>query len=102
MEESGFEEVGLHDEQGDKQQQQQTQTQTQTQRRRGLFARFGDSGGQGPGHDSRDQSPATPTFGNPVSRFLMPGRKRAQSGQGSELGTMERTQAVEADGQEVR
>ncbi|KAL2759139.1 hypothetical protein ACRALDRAFT_1075410 [Sodiomyces alcalophilus JCM 7366] len=105
VEESGFEEVGLHDEQGNKerqpqQQQTQAQAQSQTQRRRGLFARFGDSHGHG--HDSREQSPATtPTFGNPVSRFLMPGRKRAQSGQGSELGPMERTPAAEADGQEV-
>ncbi|ROT35579.1 hypothetical protein SODALDRAFT_328944 [Sodiomyces alkalinus F11] len=107
VEESGFEEVGLHDEQGSKQQQQQQQhpspnpqAQTQTQRRRGLFARFGDSGGHG--HDNRDQPPATPTTGNPVSRFLMTGRKRAQSGQGSELGTMERPHTAEADGQEVR
>lgn len=87
MEESGFEDVGLNDE------------HAKQPRRRGLFARFGDSN-----HESRDQSPTTTTpTNNAVSRFLKPGRKRGQSGQGSELGNMNVDHPIirEPDGQEL-
>ncbi|TWU77079.1 hypothetical protein ED733_008069 [Metarhizium rileyi] len=60
--EEGFEDVGLDD-------------HKQQPRKRGFFAKLTES------QDSNGQ----PT----VSRFLMPGRKRGQSGQGSELGTMD-------------
>lgn len=60
--EEPFEDVGLED------QKQQT-------RKRGFFSKFGD----------QDKEPGQAT----VSRFLMPGRKRAQSGQGAELGQMD-------------
>lgn len=81
VEESGFEDVGLNDEQSNKQQQ----------RKRGLFSRFGDNAS-----DSQNNQNSTTANGggtaptNAVSRFLLPGRKRGQSGQGSELGNMER------------
>ncbi|EFY90247.1 hypothetical protein MAC_03762 [Metarhizium acridum CQMa 102] len=60
--EEGFEDVGLDD-------------YKQQPRKRGFFSKLTES------QDSNGQ----PT----VSRFLMPGRKRGQSGQGSELGTMD-------------
>ncbi|KAK6068663.1 hypothetical protein SCUP234_11066 [Seiridium cupressi] len=69
--EEGFEDVGLHDETN-----KQQQSQTQAPKKRSLFARFGDS-----------QEPNT--HGQGMSRFI-PGRKRAQSGQGAELGSMDR------------
>ncbi|KAM0512625.1 hypothetical protein ACHAPE_008650 [Trichoderma viride] len=63
----GFEDVGLED-------------QKQQPRKRGFFSRLTES-------EEKDPSPAP----SGVSRFLIPGRKRAQSGQGSELGPMEHT-----------
>lgn len=68
-----FEDIGLDD---NKQQQP---------RKRGFFSKFGEQ----PDRDSTGQAG--------VSRFLMHGRKRGQSGQGSELGQIERPRAsVEA------
>ncbi|KAM0483104.1 hypothetical protein ACHAPX_002549 [Trichoderma viride] len=63
----GFEDVGLED-------------QKQQPRKRGFFSRLTES-------EEKDPSPAP----SGVSRFLIPGRKRAQSGQGSELSPMEHT-----------
>ncbi|KAI2621092.1 hypothetical protein GGR54DRAFT_88115 [Hypoxylon sp. NC1633] len=65
--EEGFEEVGLNDD------QKQAQP-----KKKGFFSKFSDS-----------QEPASHPQSSGMSRFI-PGRKRAQSGQGSELGTIER------------
>ncbi|RYP08246.1 hypothetical protein DL765_008862 [Monosporascus sp. GIB2] len=83
--EEGFEEVGLNDEQ----QKQQTQQQ-QEPKKKGFFARFSDP------QESHNSHPHSQGMG--MSRFI-PGRKRAQSGQGSELTPMERpksSQSIEA------
>ncbi|KAL6908728.1 hypothetical protein GGI43DRAFT_153840 [Trichoderma evansii] len=61
----GFEDVGLED-------------QKQQPRKRGFFSKLTET-------QEKDSSPAP----SGVSRFLIPGRKRAQSGQGSELSPME-------------
>ncbi|KAF5601444.1 uncharacterized protein FSUBG_8150 [Fusarium subglutinans] len=84
--EERFEDVGLDDH---KQQQQQPAPQAQPQKR-GFFSKFSDK-----------DSSSNPT----VSRFLMHGRKRAQSGQGSELTPMDNASpkvTVSADGQEMQ
>lgn len=65
--EENFEDVGLDD-------------QKQQPRKRGFFSKL---------TDTQEKDSSAPQTG--VSRFLMPGRKRAQSGQGSELGSMEHT-----------
>jgi len=70
--EEGFEDVGLDD-------------HKQPPRKRGFFSKFGDS-------QDKDGHLAEPS---PVSRFLMPGRKRGHSGQGSELGAMDRPQTAD-------
>ncbi|RYP56230.1 hypothetical protein DL771_012017 [Monosporascus sp. 5C6A] len=78
--EEGFEEVGLNDE----------QQKQQEPKKKGFFARFSD---QQESHNSHAHSQ-----GMGMSRFI-PGRKRAHSGQGSELTPMEKpksSQAVEA------
>ena len=79
--EEGFEDVGLDDQKHQQQQlqQQQQQQQPQPPRRRGFFAKFS---------DNPDKETTSSTMSQPMSRFL-PGRKRAQSGQGAELGNME-------------
>ncbi|MCJ1441278.1 MAG: hypothetical protein MMC23_001764 [Stictis urceolatum] len=86
LDEETFEEVGLNDEQKPK--------------KRGLFERF--SGANEPGDEN-----ARP--GSSHRGFHLPGRKRGQSGQGSELGNMENpdTKAVDAappttDGSSIR
>ncbi|KAJ4271815.1 hypothetical protein NW762_000521 [Fusarium torreyae] len=89
--EERFEDVGLDDH---KQQQQQQPPPPQAQpQKRGFFSKFS---------DSRDKD----TSSNPsVSRFLMHGRKRAQSGQGSELTPMDNTPpkvTVSPEGQEMQ
>ena len=63
MEEETFEDVGLNDEIKPK--------------RKGLFARFGDT--------SSDAQPSAPKSSNTSFGFHLPGRKRGQSGGGSEL-----------------
>ncbi len=68
--EEAFEEVGLDD------QKQQQQLPAQ-HRKRGFFSKFS---------DVQEKEASTP---GTVSRFLIPSRKRGQSGQGAELGTME-------------
>ncbi len=82
--EEGFEDVGLNDD------------QKQPPKKRGFFAKFGSEP-----HPHAETTPAsTPT----VPRFLMPGRKRGHSGsgQGSELGQMERPQTAASMEQEVQ
>lgn len=64
--EEGFEDVGLDD-------------QKQQPRKRGFFSKFSDQQG-------RERTPSPQPAA--MSRFL-PGRKRGQSGQGSELGAIE-------------
>jgi hypothetical protein len=66
MEEETFEEVGLADE-------------DIKPKKKGLFARFGDNSSDSTANNNRPPS-------NHLG-FRLPGRKRAQSGQGSELGT---------------
>ncbi|KAJ4016774.1 hypothetical protein NW752_003905 [Fusarium irregulare] len=87
--EEGFEDVGLDDQKYQQQQQPAPQAQPQ---KRGFFSKFS---------DSRDKD----TSSNPsVSRFLMHGRKRAQSGQGSELTPMDNGPpkvTVSSEGQEM-
>ncbi|OLN95941.1 hypothetical protein CCHL11_05041 [Colletotrichum chlorophyti] len=70
-----FEDVGLED-----------HKHQQPNRKRGLFSRFGDS-------DHKEPSASSPN--SSVTRFLTgAGRKRGQSGQGSELGTIERPKSA--------
>ncbi|KAM0260285.1 hypothetical protein ACHAQJ_002850 [Trichoderma viride] len=71
--EENFEDVGLDD-------------QKQLPRKRGFFSKLTDT-------QEKDFSPV-PTG---VSRFLMPSRKRAQSGQGAELGAMDQTSVTSKD-----
>ena len=81
--EEGFEDVGLNDE------------AKQPPRKRGIFARFGDS----------SDNQATGEVARPNSshgRFHLPGRKRGQSGQGAELGNIEGHRHGEAEDGIVR
>ncbi|ORY60137.1 uncharacterized protein BCR38DRAFT_54532 [Pseudomassariella vexata] len=83
--EEGFEEVGLNDEQKQQQPLQQP-------KKRGFFAKFSDSQDSNAGNHN-------PTM---MARF-MPGRKRAQSGQGAELGNMERPKSSQSmEGEEMQ
>lgn len=68
--EEGFEDVGLNDD----------QKQQNPIKKKGLFSRFGES------DQARPPSPTT-SLG---SKFHITGRKRGQSGQGAELGSIER------------
>lgn len=65
--EEGFEDVGLNDE-------------PKPQKKRGIFSRFGDSDNKDSTQDERPSSSH--------HHFTFTGRKRAQSGQGSELKSM--------------
>lgn len=68
-EEEVFEDVGLNDE------------AKQPPKKRGIFARFGDN--------TESSAPVDSSRPNSSHRgFHLPGRKRAQSGQGAELGHM--------------
>lgn len=95
VEESGFEDVGLNDETNKHGKDGQP-----AQRKRGLFARFGDS-------NNAENQPTSPSAqaDSGFSRFL-PGRKRGQSqsgGQGAELGSMERPKTgTQPEGQEMQ
>ncbi len=80
--EEGFEDVGLNDE----------QRQHQQPKKRSFFSKFG----------SEHTEPAVPADSPVVSRFFMPGRKRAQSGQDAELGQMERPPTATVEPQEVQ
>lgn len=76
--EEPFEDVGLDD-------QKSQLANGQHPRKRGFFSKFSD------GQEKDGQS---------VSRFLIPGRKRGQSGQGAELGSMDHPKVLvtSADG----
>lgn len=89
----GFEEVGLNDDNKQNTQQQVPQALPQPQpKKRGFFSKFSDHN-QDNGGVSPVASPS-PTS----SRFsILPNRKRAQSGQGAELGHMERPRTGNRD-----
>lgn len=100
-----FEDVGLDDKHQQQRGHPQTaQQQTQQHRRRGFFSKFSE-------HDREQQAPAggnqaaaAPVpAATTVSRFLMPGRKRGQSGSGmgAEMGAIERP-ATATSVEEVR
>lgn len=72
--EEAFEDVGLNDE-----------AKQQPVKKRGIFARFGDSSETAPSQDG--SRPSSSHRG-----FHLPGRKRGQSGQGAELGNIEHPQ----------
>ncbi|KUI63266.1 hypothetical protein VP1G_10412 [Cytospora mali] len=83
----GFEDVGLND---DKPQSQQ-QAPPQQSKKRGFFAKFSDnnSNSSSSNQENAHSSAASPT--PMTSRFsILPGRKRGHSGQGAELGYVER------------
>ena len=73
MEEEVFEEVGLNDEAKPK--------------KKSIFARFGDSSNDAPSSGNKTST----SFG-----FHIPGRKRGQSGGGSELGAIQAPEPVSA------
>ena len=76
--EESFEEVGLNDEQ---------QKQNQQPKKKGFFAKFSDA--------QESTNLHLHSQGMSMARFI-PGRKRAQSGQGSELAPMERPQTPQS------
>ncbi len=80
--EEGFEDVGLNDE------------HKQQPKKRGFFSKFG----------SEPHQDVAPGNSPTVSRFLIPSRKRGQSGsgQGSELGQIERPNTAASLEQEVQ
>ncbi|KAJ5091860.1 hypothetical protein NUU61_006730 [Penicillium alfredii] len=78
MKEEPFEDVGLHEEVKPK--------------KKGIFARFGDSSGDA--QQASGAKSSTSSFG-----FHIPGRRRGQSGGGSELGAMKAPTAAPEDGQ---
>ena len=62
-------------------------------KKKGIFSRFGDSSTEQP----KDGDVVRPASGH--SRFHLPGRKRGQSGQGSELGNIDKLKKeAEEDG----
>lgn len=88
--EEDFEEVGLDE----------PKPQPQP-RKRGFFAKFADAG-----HDNANSTsgavgssgiPSSSSNQGPVSRLLMTGRKRGQSGQGAELGNLDHPAKNTAD-----
>ena len=78
MEEEAFEDIGLDGDAKAKDDPKQGHA-----KRRGLFARFGDQQS-----DSQTAGDA-PRPSSSHRGFHLPGRKRGQSGQGSELGNMD-------------
>ncbi|KAK5990596.1 hypothetical protein PT974_08865 [Cladobotryum mycophilum] len=77
IDQEAFEDVGLDD-------------HKQQPRKRGFFAKLTDSQDKEKDKD-KDSAPQTN-----VSRFLIPGRKRGQSGQGAELGNIDQIKAATA------
>lgn len=71
--EEGFEEVGLNDE-----------PKAQPQKKRSIFSRFGDSNSNNHANDKLEERPTS------SHHFSLTGRKRAESGAGSELKAMPR------------
>lgn len=88
----GFEEVGLNDDNNRQNMHSQQAPAPPQPRKRGFFAKFSDHN-QETGSVSPVASPSPTT-----SRFsILPGRKRAQSGQGAELGSMDRPRTANMD-----
>lgn len=84
--EERFEDVGLNDE-----------AAKVSHKKKGIFSRFGDS--------SEAPVPANGDAGRPSSShrgFHLPGRKRGQSGQGAELGTIDHPENKDEDDGIVR
>ncbi|KAI3331838.1 hypothetical protein HD806DRAFT_171284 [Xylariaceae sp. AK1471] len=75
--EEGFEDVGLNDDQKHNQQQP---------KKKGFFAKFS---------EPQESNTHTHTHGQGMARFI-PGRKRAQSGQGAELGPVDRPKSSQS------
>jgi hypothetical protein len=75
LDEETFEDVGLGDEQ-------------KPAKKRGLFARFNE------GSEHNDEN-VRPTSSGGHGRFHLPGRKRGQSGQGAELGNMQKDDQIQ-------
>ena len=71
--EEGFEDVGLHDE-----------PKAQPQKKRSIFSRFGDNNNNTHTNDKQEDRPTS------SHHFSLTGRKRAESGAGSELKPMPR------------
>lgn len=71
-----FEDVGLNDD----------QKITVPPKKRGFFSKFG---------SEHDETQANGSGTSGTSRFLMPGRKRAQSGQGAELAPIQRPKSAQ-------
>lgn len=91
MQEEEFEDVGLNE--GTKQAEDLKQHQA---KKRGIFARFGDN-------NSESQPAADAPRPNSSHRgFHLPGRKRGQSGQGSELGNIDQPVVKENGNVEVK
>lgn len=93
----GFEEVGLNDENNDngsRQSRPSPQVPALARpKKKGFFAKFSDHNNQENSDASLVASPSPTT-----SRFsILPGRKRGQSGQGAELGSMERPATANRD-----
>jgi hypothetical protein len=91
-EEAGFEDVGLDD------------AKAHPNRRRGFFSKLTEHDKEGnSGNANANANTSAPSAGG-VSRFLIPGRKRGQStGQGAELGSIERpTTAGSVGSQEAK
>lgn len=79
--EDGFEDVGLD---GDT--KAADEAKQQPSKKRSIFARFGDNAPSEPGVSG---DPPRPSSGH--RGFHLPGRKRGQSGQGAELGNIDRS-----------
>lgn len=87
----GFEEVGLDDEDRRQNSEQQLPPPPQL-KKRGFFSKFSD-------HSQENGGISPVASPSPTStRFsILPGRKRGQSGQGAELGFMEKPRAATKD-----
>lgn len=81
MEEEQFEDVGLEDE--------NAKPAAQPPKKKGIFSRFGDF--------ASTDAPSSMTSNFPHLPFHLPGRRRGQSGAGSELGAMKPPTEHEAE-----
>ena len=81
--EESFEEVGL-DDQKQQLQQQEVKSQQGPPRKRGFFSKL----------TSDQEKDPNASSSQPMSRFLNVGRKRGQSGQGSELGSIDQLKVM--------
>lgn len=91
----GFEDVGLNDE------KPQSQQQVPQSKKRGFFAKFSDNSSNNNNNQEYSHSPVTSS--TTTSRFsILPGRKRGHSGQGAELGYVERPRTATREMAEVQ